>query len=318
MSACAERWEDEGTGKLGEPVALAGDSPAGGRRGATEMALGPVADAAERSERGGGDQSGGWNVLTTELVSYPPVSKRIWLEPGFAPVERSEAGAREGRGDSHLYANAWLEAELDRLAARRRTALSSTALSSTPVVSRLVATPTRGEVGRFERSSAPLGHKGDTTRATAGDADRATARRPRPARSVSSEAGSVAGRLSTSPSRRLATRTHAAPTRASAAATEPRGLRRLLPGAATLAVLVAAWFGVGAVANAAHHVQPRRLPGSVQVHGGLVYVVQPGDTLWSIASRVEPGADPRPLVAQLQAQLRGQVLLPGDRLLLPG
>jgi len=48
-----------------------------------------------------------------------------------------------------------------------------------------------------------------------------------------------------------------------------------------------------------------------------VYVVQPGDTLWSIAQRVEPGADPRPLVQQLSAELEGAGLQPGQALTVP-
>jgi Tfp pilus assembly protein FimV len=46
-------------------------------------------------------------------------------------------------------------------------------------------------------------------------------------------------------------------------------------------------------------------------------VVKPGDTLWSIASRLEPSGDPRPLVAQLQSELHGATLDPGARLVLP-
>jgi Tfp pilus assembly protein FimV len=94
-------------------------------------------------------------------------------------------------------------------------------------------------------------------------------------------------------------------------------LRRLLPGAATLAVLVGSWIGVGALAASANAVTVVRLPGTVPVHGGLLYVAKPGDTLWSIATRVEPGADPRSLVDSLENQLNGNVLLPGDRLVLP-
>jgi Tfp pilus assembly protein FimV len=59
------------------------------------------------------------------------------------------------------------------------------------------------------------------------------------------------------------------------------------------------------------------LPGSVKVDGGYLYVVRPGDTLWSIAARLEPGGDPRVLVAQLAAQVHGGTLLPGSRLRLP-
>jgi hypothetical protein len=48
-----------------------------------------------------------------------------------------------------------------------------------------------------------------------------------------------------------------------------------------------------------------------------MYVVKPGDTLWSIATRLDPSGDPRPLVAQLTHQVRGGELLPGSRLDLP-
>jgi hypothetical protein len=48
-----------------------------------------------------------------------------------------------------------------------------------------------------------------------------------------------------------------------------------------------------------------------------VYVVQSGDTLWSIARRLQPGEDPRPVVDQLSTQVPGGVLRPGDRLVLP-
>ena len=48
-----------------------------------------------------------------------------------------------------------------------------------------------------------------------------------------------------------------------------------------------------------------------------VYVVQPGDTFWTIATRIRPGEDPRPLVAQLVAAHGSPVLLAGERLRLP-
>lgn len=101
-----------------------------------------------------------------------------------------------------------------------------------------------------------------------------------------------------------------------AAAPSTRGLRRLLPGAATLAVLCGIWFGVGALSTV-HQPQPVLLRGAVQTAGGQVYVAHAGDTLWTIATRVEPGGDPRTLVANLEQQLHGAELVPGDRLLLP-
>jgi len=55
-------------------------------------------------------------------------------------------------------------------------------------------------------------------------------------------------------------------------------------------------------------------------HPVHVYVVEPGDTLWSIATRVAgPGADPRPVVDGLIAanHLAGPDVVPGTVLRLP-
>jgi hypothetical protein len=48
-----------------------------------------------------------------------------------------------------------------------------------------------------------------------------------------------------------------------------------------------------------------------------VHIVQPGDTLWSIAQTSAPGGDPRPIVDQLQQQLDGRPLWAGERLVVP-
>jgi LysM repeat protein len=50
---------------------------------------------------------------------------------------------------------------------------------------------------------------------------------------------------------------------------------------------------------------------------GTVYVVQPGDTLWGIASRVDPSGDPRAVVAQLEGEVGSDVVVPGEHLRLP-
>jgi hypothetical protein len=50
---------------------------------------------------------------------------------------------------------------------------------------------------------------------------------------------------------------------------------------------------------------------------GQTYVVKPGDTLRSIALRLDPGSDPRPVVAILSLQLHDAPLRAGDRLTLP-
>jgi nucleoid-associated protein YgaU len=47
------------------------------------------------------------------------------------------------------------------------------------------------------------------------------------------------------------------------------------------------------------------------------YTVQPGDTLWTIAERVDPTADPRPLVARLAAQTGSDNVVPGERIVVP-
>ena len=96
----------------------------------------------------------------------------------------------------------------------------------------------------------------------------------------------------------------------------PQGWQRLLPGAATLVVLASLWFGAGALSNL--HRSAMSVPASAtRVQGGYLYVARPGDTLWSIASKLQPGGDPRPLVAQLEQQLHGAELVAGDELKLP-
>src|SRR5262245_2232526 len=46
-------------------------------------------------------------------------------------------------------------------------------------------------------------------------------------------------------------------------------------------------------------------------------IVQPGDTLWSIARRVQPTGDVRPLVDKLDAQRHGRALQVGETIVLP-
>jgi len=47
------------------------------------------------------------------------------------------------------------------------------------------------------------------------------------------------------------------------------------------------------------------------------YDVRPGDTLWSIAVRLDPTGDPRPVVARLAAQIGSDTVVPGEQLNLP-
>lgn len=48
-----------------------------------------------------------------------------------------------------------------------------------------------------------------------------------------------------------------------------------------------------------------------------LYVVQPGDTLWSIASRLDPHGDPRALAEALAKQTGSEAVVPGERLAIP-
>lgn len=99
---------------------------------------------------------------------------------------------------------------------------------------------------------------------------------------------------------------------------ESRGLRRYLPGAATLVTVAGVWLGASMLASSgsvgAEH--PGVSAGSA-LYAGENYVVKPGDTLQSIAVRLEPGADSRPVVALLSLQLHGAPLKAGDHLTLP-
>jgi hypothetical protein len=47
------------------------------------------------------------------------------------------------------------------------------------------------------------------------------------------------------------------------------------------------------------------------------YTVRPGDTLWSIAVRLNPSGDPRPLVTQLATETGSDTVLVGEHIWLP-
>jgi hypothetical protein len=99
----------------------------------------------------------------------------------------------------------------------------------------------------------------------------------------------------------------------------PTGRRRgrLLPGLLTLGLLGGLWWGAGALSGLrAPDLPGHRVAGATLV-AGQTYVVRPGDTLWSIALRLDPAGDPRPLVDQLAAQSGGGSLQPGEVLHLP-
>jgi hypothetical protein len=85
---------------------------------------------------------------------------------------------------------------------------------------------------------------------------------------------------------------------------------------AVVIVLVAAQAG-GALGDSPLAVSERR-PATSSYSGTTRYVVEPGDSLWSIAEELRPGEDPRPVVDAL-AEARGDApLIPGETIVWPG
>ena len=106
----------------------------------------------------------------------------------------------------------------------------------------------------------------------------------------------------------------------------PAPVRRALPDRATrvrrrrlAAIALATLLGFAALSvgrvlwSAAVGSSPAEPIGSAPITGE-VYVVQPGDTLWSIAHRIAPDEDPRPIVAALRERNGDAELTPGERL----
>jgi nucleoid-associated protein YgaU len=83
--------------------------------------------------------------------------------------------------------------------------------------------------------------------------------------------------------------------------------RRIL---AVMSIVVVAALGAPAAASAF---------GGPEVSGDRRVVVRPGDTLWDIAMRFEPGSDPREVVARIVEanHLDGAQIAPGQPLTLP-
>jgi hypothetical protein len=109
-----------------------------------------------------------------------------------------------------------------------------------------------------------------------------------------------------------------APARRGQAVRLTRRGRRVIAGfaaAVALAVAAALWLAAATGAQAANH---GVAPGAVY-KSMMAVVVQPGQTLWSIALRAEPAADPRVVVGQIMEfnALSNDVVAPGERLWVP-
>ena len=91
--------------------------------------------------------------------------------------------------------------------------------------------------------------------------------------------------------------------------------RRRILVAALAVVLVLVMAQAGAALGGSSLATPERRPASTSESArtsARSTVVRPGDSLWSVAARLAPGADPRPVVDALADARHGTVLVPGE------
>jgi hypothetical protein len=93
-------------------------------------------------------------------------------------------------------------------------------------------------------------------------------------------------------------------------------VRSLLVALTSIAVASALWLGTSAVASQSQD-RLQVLPGSQKTAHGYLYLVQPGDTVWSIATRLDPAGDPRPIADQIENEIGGTDLQVGTQVLIP-
>jgi hypothetical protein len=86
-------------------------------------------------------------------------------------------------------------------------------------------------------------------------------------------------------------------------------VRRRLVVALVGVVLVLVTARAGGALGSGSLAAPERRPTSADV---VRVTVRPGDSLWSIATRLAPGEDPRPVVDELEQARHGRPLQPGE------
>ena len=98
----------------------------------------------------------------------------------------------------------------------------------------------------------------------------------------------------------------------------PYARRRLVALLLATVVLTVAVYGARAVLAPLAEPAPAGPAPAAAGPGSLQVVVQPGDTLWSIARRARPEGDIRPLVDRLVAEHGATPLRPGEIVSIPG
>jgi len=101
----------------------------------------------------------------------------------------------------------------------------------------------------------------------------------------------------------------------------PAVLRRRRTVAVVLvaALAVCSWIGLQAALGriGGGPLATTDAPGGLQSAAARVWIVRPGDTLWSIAQVVDPVGDERPLVDRLAAETGTTALYPGETIGIP-
>jgi hypothetical protein len=89
---------------------------------------------------------------------------------------------------------------------------------------------------------------------------------------------------------------------------------------ALVLLIIGVWFGLQAALGriGGSPLATAGAPGGLQPAASRIWIVRPGDTLWSIATAVDPTGDVRPLVDRLAAEAGTTALYPGESIAVPG